>query len=138
LSPYPVQAQHHEPSFDSLTCHELRWMRTLRVLRPRSFRLIFLSFSLPLAIVGTLLTSVQPSYSTTAWALFGITLAVRLALHFVHRWRDERPLCSDLWLLPARELLICWVWCRSFFTSRVTWRGNQFDVDAHGVMHRAA
>jgi hypothetical protein len=25
----------------------------------------------------------------------------------------------------------------SFFVSRVMWRGNEFDVDAHGVMHRS-
>jgi hypothetical protein len=42
---------------------------------------------------------------------------------------------SDLWLLPVRDWLICWVWCRSFFTSHVTWRGKEFDVDADGVMH---
>jgi hypothetical protein len=33
-------------------------------------------------------------------------------------------------------VLLCWVWCRSFFISRVNWRGNEFDVDADGVMRR--
>jgi hypothetical protein len=41
-----------------------------------------------------------------------------------------------LWLLPVRDLLLCWIWCRSFFTSRVTWRGSEFDVDANGYMRR--
>ena len=52
LSPYVVQGEHHEPSLDSLVRHELRWMRTIRVLRPRSFRFIFITFSLPLAALG--------------------------------------------------------------------------------------
>ena len=133
LSPYVVDGEHHEPNFNSLTRHELRWMRTIRVLRPRSFRLMFLTFSLPLAVFGIAAAGPESS-SMTAWVLFGITVLARLVLHFVHRLRDERAPMSDLWLLPARDLLICWVWCRSFFTSHVTWRGNEFDVDADGVM----
>ena len=134
LSPYVVDGEHHEPTFDSLTRHELRWMRTIHVLRPRSFRLIFISFSLPLAVLGLIAAAAESSPSTAAWVLFGITLLARLVLHVVHRLRDDRAPVSDLWLLPARDLLICWVWCRSFFTSHVTWRGNEFDVDADGVM----
>jgi ceramide glucosyltransferase len=136
LSPYVVKGEHHEPNLDSLTRHELRWMRTIRVLRPRSFRWMFLTFSVPLAIVGIFFASVESSLSIAAWGLFAITVMARLGLHFVHRLRGDRPLLSEFWLLPARDLLVCWVWCRSFFTSRVTWRGNEFDVDANGVMRR--
>ncbi len=136
LSPYVVKGEHYEPTLDSLTRHEFRWMRTIRVLRPRSFPLIFLTFSLPLAILGMILTYPEASLSFTAWTLFGTTLAARLGLHFLHRLRSGRPLFSDFWLLPARDLLMCWVWWGSFFTSRVTWRGNQFDVGADGVMRR--
>jgi ceramide glucosyltransferase len=134
LSPYSVKGVHHEPNLDSLTRHELRWMRTIRVLRPASFRMIFLTFSLPLAALGIAATAAGSSLSAPAWALFGTTALARLALHFVHRLGD-RAAISDLWLLPLRDLLICWVWCLSFFTSHVTWRGKEFDVDADGVMH---
>ncbi|MFI4868044.1 MAG: bacteriohopanetetrol glucosamine biosynthesis glycosyltransferase HpnI [Steroidobacterales bacterium] len=136
LSPYLVRAEHNEPDLGSLIRHEVRWMRTIHVLRPRSFRMIFLSFSVPLAILGLLLMATGQSVSTTGWVLFGATLIARLGLYFVHRWHGDRPLLADLWLLPARELLLCWVWFRSFFTSRVTWRGNEFDVDADGIMRR--
>jgi len=134
LSPYVVKGEHHEPDWDSLNRHELRWMRTIRVLRPRSFRLIFIGFSLPLAMFGIAVDAAESSLSPAAWMLFGTTLLARLVLHFVHRFRDVRTPVSDLWLLPIRDLLIFWVWCRSFFTSHVTWRGNEFDVDADGVM----
>jgi len=136
LSPYVVDGEHHEPSFDSLTRHELRWMRTIHVLRPRSFRLIFISFGLPLAVLGLIAALSESSFSTAAWALFGVTLSARLMLHFVHRLRGDRKLVSDLWLLPVRDVLICWVWCRSFFISHVTWRGNEFDVGSDGVMRQ--
>ena len=134
LSPYVVDGEHHEPTFRSLTRHELRWMRTIHVLRPRSFRLIFITFSFPLAVLGLIAALSESSFSAAAWVLFGISLLARLVLHFVHRLRDDRALVSDLWLLPVRDVLICWVWCRSFFTSHVTWRGKEFDVGSDGVM----
>jgi ceramide glucosyltransferase len=136
LSPYALKAQHYEPSLDSLTRHELRWMRTIRVLRPRSFPFLFITFSLPLAVFGIVLTAAEPSFSTTGWVLFQATIMARLALHFVNRLLGNRLPLREFWLLPARDLLMCWTWARAFFTSRVTWRGNEFDVDADGVMRR--
>ena len=134
LSPYVVKGEHHEPSLESLTRHELRWMRTLRVLQPRNFLFIFITFSLPLAMLGLAFAAAGASLSRAAWALFATTVTARLVLHLVHRSRDDRAPLADLWLLPARDLLICWVWWRSFFSSHVTWRGNEFAVGADGVM----
>jgi ceramide glucosyltransferase len=136
LSPYVVRAEHHEPSWDSLTRHELRWMRTIRALRPRSYCFLFLSFSVPLAILGILLDAAQSLGSTAAWALFLTTLVARLGLHFVPWLRGTRPLLADLWLVPAHDVLMVWVWLRAFCTSRISWRGNEFDIGAGGVMRR--
>jgi ceramide glucosyltransferase len=138
LSPTEISAQHHEPSLASLMQHELRWMRTLRALRPRSFRLLFVGFSLPLAVCGFLLLSAEPALSLTAWVLLLTTLAARLGLYFAQRSQTPLPLLSDLWLVPVRDLLLCWVWAWSFLNSRITWRGDQFDVDANGIMRRSS
>jgi len=134
LSTYQLKAEHHEPTLESLVRHELRWMRTLYVLRPLSFRFIFFTFSLPLALLGLSLGA--ETFSTAAWVLFQLTIAARLGLHFIHRRQGGRALFADLWLLPVRDLLICWVWCRSFFTSRLTWRGSDFGVGADGIMRK--
>lgn len=136
LSHYMPTAEHDEATFDSLNRHELRWMSTIRILRPRSFRLIFFSFSLPLAALGIVLNAADPVLPTAAWVLFESTVVARLLLFGVPRLRGNRRLLSDLWLVPVRDLLICWVWWRSFFTSRITWRGTEFDIDASGIMHR--
>ena len=140
LSPYVLRAEHHEPTLDLLLRHEVRWMRTLRVLRPRSFRLIFFGFSLPLAVMGLLLCAAGAGTvpSMLAWTLFEVTVVARVGLHLAHRLRGERPLLADFWLLPARDLLLCWVWWRTFSTSRITWRGGEFDVDAHGIMRSSS
>jgi ceramide glucosyltransferase len=136
LSSYRLKAEHHEPTLESLMRHELRWMRTLYVLKPRSFRFIFFTFSLPLALLGLLLALSAETFTTAALALFQLNLVARLALHFIHRVRGGRPLLADLWLLPIRDLLICWVWCRSFYTSRFTWRGSDFGVGDDGIMRK--
>jgi ceramide glucosyltransferase len=136
LSPYLLSGEHHEPDLSSMTRHELRWMRTIRVLRPRSFLGIFATFSLPLALIGIIFASRATEVSLVAWSLFAVILISRITLHFVPRIRGQRSILSDFWLLPVRDLLICWIWCRSFFSSRVNWRGNEFDVDADGVMRR--
>lgn len=136
LSHYVPSAECHEPSFDSLTRHEIRWMRTLHVLRPGCFPFIFFSFGLPLALLGIVLATGAPSLAPLAWTLFGIAVAVRVFLHLSHRFRRERGALADLWLVPGRDLLLCWVWYRSLLTSCITWRGNEFDVDTRGVMHR--
>jgi ceramide glucosyltransferase len=136
LSSFVPSAEHHEPGLRALTEHELRWMCTLRVLRPFSFRLLFLSFSTPLAVLGMILASEDAAVSRLAWPLLWVNLLARVLLHFSSRTRRDRSLLSDFWLVPLRDLLICWVWLRSFFTSRVRWRDTQFDLSADGLIRR--
>jgi hypothetical protein len=93
-------------------------MRTIAALRPRSFRLLFVTFCVPLALIGAALSAAQPSLSALAEALFQITVLARLALHFVNRLLGERPGVREFWLLPVRDLLICWAWSRVFFALR--------------------
>ena len=137
LSPYEVQAGHHEPDLAALTRHEVRWMRTLHIVRPLSFRMIFLTFSMMLALLGLVLTTQTP-WHAAAWTLFGVTAVARCGLHIVHRLHRVRPLLEDIFLVPVRDVLLCCLWCRSLFCRRVTWRGSRFDVDTAGVMRRIA
>ena len=134
LSHYLPETVQHEPAPEALMAHELRWMRTLRVLAPSSFRFLFLSFSMPLAVAGLALTVSEPALAPIGMALFWTTLAARLGLFCVSRLTDSRLSFADLWLVPVRDLLLCWVWWRAFFTSRLVWRGSEFVVDAEGIM----
>jgi ceramide glucosyltransferase len=136
LSPYALTAQHHELNLESLTRRELRWMHAIRVVRPLSFPFLFITFSFPLASLGLAFTAAESSISTTELTLFQTAVLARLALHFVNRLLGNRLPVWEFWLLPARDLLICWAWARSFFTTRVTWLGRDFDVAVDGVMHR--
>jgi ceramide glucosyltransferase len=134
LSSYVPIARQYDPSLGELIRHETRWMRTIRVLRPRSFPFLFITFSLPLAVVGFALTAAQASCSAAGLVLLLICVNARVILHRLSQQPGNRRGRSGLWLLPLRDSLICWIWCRTFLTSRVTWRGAEFEVDVHGVM----
>jgi len=118
---------HAEPHFEHLVAHETRWMRTIRVLRPKSFRFLFLSFGLPLAVAGLLMSSGLQAVATLRMTLFLIALGARLI-------RTRELSLTNLCLLPVRDVLLCWVWWRASRTSTVMWRGNEFSVDAQGIM----
>jgi hypothetical protein len=96
--------------------------------------MLFLSFSLPMAVAGTLLSLGQPAGMRVAWVLLGVTVTARLLSNSMHRKPTESSLWRDLWLLPLRELLILGVWCGSFVGSRIQWRGTAFEVDTDGIM----
>jgi hypothetical protein len=96
--------------------------------------MLFLSFSLPMAVAGLLLSLGQPAVMRVAWILLGITVTARLLINSMHRKPTESPVWADLWLLPLREVLILAVWCGSFVGSRIQWRGTAFDVDTDGIM----
>ena len=66
--------------------------------------------------------------------LLGAAVIARFGPFIVSRLRSRELSFTDLWLLPVRDLLLCWVWWRASRTSVVQWRGNEFAVDAQGIM----
>lgn len=134
LSSYVPTAEQYDPSLDALIRHETRWMRTIRVLRPHSFRFLFVTFSMPLALLGFALSAGQERFSEMALVLLLLSVNARLLLHRLARRAGDPAGRGGLWLLPLRDLLVCWVWLRAFGSSRVIWRGAEFEVDVHGVM----
>jgi ceramide glucosyltransferase len=134
LSPYVVKTAHHEPTAASLMCHEVRWLRTIRNLKPAVFPLMFLSFSSVMAVTGYMLAVADSSRVAAARVLLGAALAARLTLHVMYRRRSEWWLLADLWLLPVRDLLLGIAWFKALVTNQVTWKGRQFIVDPDGIM----
>jgi ceramide glucosyltransferase len=133
LSHCVVTTVEQQPGGADLMGHELRWMRTLRSLAPAGFRFVFVSFTLPLVLIGYVLASLSAHVGGPT-VLAAATLAGRVMLSWLPRLAERRIPLSDLLLLPVRDLLLCWTWSRAFFGSRVRWRGCEFEVDRHGVM----
>jgi ceramide glucosyltransferase len=119
LSDVVVETCVDERSFGELVRHELRWLRTIRAVRPVGYSLSFITFGVPVAFFGSLL-------AFGAWptvALLTITALARIFLHFrVHRSARAR----DLLVLPLRDGLSLGLWAWGFVTRRVHWRDDRF------------
>ena len=134
LSEYLLETVQSEPTAADLLSHELRWMRTSRVLAPGSFKLLCVSFTLPLLGIGAALAATEPGGSGPLIAFASLTLGCRLGSSWLARLGQRRLPLADLWLLPIRDLLLCWTWSRALFTSRVRWRGSEYEVDRQGAL----
>ncbi len=81
LSEVEVETFVSETTLAELVRHELRWLRTIRALRPAGYRLSFITFGLPVTALQALLTG----GAAPAVYLFAVTLAARLMLHLKSR-----------------------------------------------------
>jgi ceramide glucosyltransferase len=126
LSDVEVDVVVAEGGFSSLVQHELRWLRTIRALRPLAYSFCFITFGIPLALLGVLLSRGD----SIAWALLAITAAARLLLHL--KRRQSHASSAQIALVPVRDCLslVLWVW--SFTNRRVKWRNEHYHVSRDG------
>jgi ceramide glucosyltransferase len=126
LSDVVVETSVVEDRFAALVQHELRWLRTIRAVRPVGYGLSFVTFGVPTAALGVLLSGGAPA----AFAMLAVTAATRLMLHFTIRHRGSTAL--QLLLLPVRDVLSLALWSWSFATRRVHWRNERYHVNRDG------
>jgi ceramide glucosyltransferase len=127
LSEVVVETCVDESSLGDLVRHELRWLRTIRTVRPMGYCLSFITFSVPAALLGC-------AISRGAWpALVALALAAagRIALHLRVR-ETASSVTRDLALLPVREALSLLLWAWGFVTRRVHWRDDRLRVTRDG------
>jgi ceramide glucosyltransferase len=127
LSAVVVETWVDERSFGGLLRHELRWLRTIRTVRPVGYGLSFITFSVPAALLGC-------AISRGAWpaiVLLAVTALGRIALHLRVRGTAS-GLARDLAVLPLREALSLLLWAWGFFARRVQWRDDRFRVTRDG------
>jgi ceramide glucosyltransferase len=126
LSDIEVEVSVEERSFASLVRHELRWLRTIRALRPLAYGFCFITFGIPVMLLGALLTRGGP----IAVALLATGIAARLLLH-VHRRPSIAP-AAQIALVPFRDCLSLILWAWSFINRRVQWRNEHYQVSRDG------
>jgi len=115
-----------EGSFGGLVRHELRWLRTIRALRPSAYCFCFITFGMPVAALGALLAG----GAAPAVGMLWVTVFTRLTLHGALRRGG-----SGVWqiaVVPIREALSLGLWLWSFFTRRVHWREERYRVTRDG------
>ncbi len=127
--PLAVSHRCSEETLADLFHHELRWSRTVRVLRPWSHLGTLITHPFALALAGLALLGAH-------WVPLA-TLLIAFVARLTLRNRVEKAFSAasgPAWLLPVRDVLSIAVFMASFFGQKVAWRGNRFEVQASGAM----
>jgi ceramide glucosyltransferase len=117
-------------SFAGLVQHELRWLRTIRAVRPTGYCLSFITFGLPVAMLGACLTA----GSALSLGAIAVTAVSRIFIHVATR--TERGARLQLPLLAIRDTLTFAVWSWSFVSRRVQWRDDSYWITDDGTAER--
>jgi len=126
LSREPVWTMYAAQTARGFWEHQVRWARTIRLVRPASFLGLLFTHGLPLALLAA---AVAPA----AWISAAYLLAY-LVLRLVMAWLvgvwglQDAVLRRKLWLVPLRDLLHFAVWLAAFTSHRIQWGGLEFDL----------
>jgi ceramide glucosyltransferase len=109
--------------------HELRWARTIFTVDPIGYIGSGFTHALPLALMGAVLREFD------APGLAAIVGALACRLFLKYRLTREFDLPNpDYALLVARDLLSFILYFASFWSTRVSWRGQDFAVARDGTL----
>ena len=127
LSPEPVWTMYPAQTLKSFWEHQVRWARTVRLVRPASFFGLVVTHGLPWSILAAI---VAPS-AGVGTAYLGAYLAFRLAMAWVVGvWGvGDEVLRRKLWLVPVRDAIHFAVWLAGFGSNRVIWGGVQYAIE---------
>ena len=126
LSQVVVEVCVAELSLGDLVRHELRWLRTIRALRPVGYGFTFITFGMPVSVLGAVLTG----GAAAAVGMLAITALARVVLHL--SMREPGSSALQLALLPLRDALNLALWAWSFVTRHVHWREVRYFVSRDG------
>ena len=126
LSDVEVDVVVTERSLGSLVEHELRWLRTIRAIRPLAYSFCFITFAIPVGLLGALLSR----GGSIALSLFTLAAAARVLLHL--KRRQARASTAQIALIPIRDCLSLALWAWSFTNRRVKWRDEHYHVSRDG------
>ena len=129
LPPMLVAHSFEEKSLGEAVRHELRWARTIFTVDPAGYVLSGFTHALPLALIGAALRG----FDALGLAAILGALACRLLLKYRLTREFDLP-NSDYGLLVPRDILSFVVYLMSFWSTRVSWRGQDFAVARDGTL----
>jgi ceramide glucosyltransferase len=128
LAQYVAATVVDEPDLPALVAHELRWARTIRSVRPRSYAGLILTYPLPLALLY-----LAPARNRRfALGIVALAAGVRIALHLAAHRVLAAPRRPSLALVPLRDVISVAVWVLGLRGDDVRWRGRELRIAADG------
>jgi len=123
-----VVVETHLPAYtlSGFLSHQLRWARGVRDARARGYFGLVTTFGLMWSLLLLIAAQAAPWSWAVLAAVFGLRVAVALAVG-KSVLRDQH-VPENLWLLPLRDLIAVGVWIASFAGHTVTWRGDRFQL----------
>jgi ceramide glucosyltransferase len=118
-----------EKSLGEVVRHELRWARTIFTVDPVGYIGSGLTHALPLSLIGAALRG----FDALGLAAVLGALACRLFLKYRLTREFDLPRPNYALLVP-RDILSFVVYFASFWSTRVSWRGQDFAVARDGTM----
>ena len=129
----PLAVSHRctEETARELISHELRWSRTVRIVRPWSHASTVITHPFPLALLGI-------AFLGLGIVPLGVAAAA-LSARLILRFRVEKAFsgaAGPVWLMPVRDTMSMMVFLASFFGQKVAWRGTRLKVEPSGAMSK--
>lgn len=130
LSTLVVDTVVEERSLRECIAHLLRWLRTIRSVRPAGYAFSVVTFGVPIGVLGACLAAAAPA----ALAACGVAAGARLVLHWRVRARGSPP--WDWLALPLVDALSLALWCWGFAARNVRWRSDRYRLTGDGDVRR--
>jgi ceramide glucosyltransferase len=127
--PFAVSHRCTEQSIGELLHHELRWSRTIRVLRPIEHIGTLVTYPLPLALAAIALLGSGFFCIAAILATIGARIVLKYSVESAFK-----TCAGPLWLMPVRDIISFAVFLLSFFGQKVAWRGARYEVRPSGAM----
>jgi ceramide glucosyltransferase len=126
LSREPVWTMYPAQTARGFWEHQVRWARTIRLVRPASFLGLLFTHGLPLALLAA--AAAPAAWISAAYLLAYLVLRLAMAW-LVGVWGlQDAVLRRKLWLVPLRDLLHFAVWLAAFTSHRIKWGGLEFEL----------
>ena len=116
--------------------HQVRWARTVRICRPRSYFGLVFTLGLPWAILAALLAPAR--WITTSYLLLYLLLRLIMAWTVGVWGVGDDTLRRKLWLVPLRDAIYFPIWLAAFCSSRIVWGGEEYVLDKGRMIPAAA
>jgi len=129
LSEVIVETSVDEGSLRELARHHLRWLRTIRAVRPLGHGLAFVTFGVPVALIGSLCAG----GTGATVAMLGTTIFARVMLHRANPHVPNGIAKSGrIWAVALSDVygLVLWGW--SFLGREVHWKDVRYKVAQDG------